>query len=422
MTKAAPAGLSRRGAWALALVATFTMAVSYVDRQTLAVLAPTVTESLGISEQGYGWLVSAFSLAYLVGAPFAGRFVDRVGARRGLLGAVTVWSAVAALHALVPGFGVLFALRIALGLAESPSFPGAAQTIHRALPPEDRARGFGVLFTGSSIGAMIAPPLATAVDARFGFRVAFLVTAIAGLAWLPLWLRVAWAPAAREVLDGPARRPDRPTAPPLSALALARHPAILRAVLAIVASSPLIAFALNWSAKLLVRDHHLLQAQVGGYLWLPPLLFDVGAVAFGHVASRRASARGARRGDPDRALVAAAALLGLAILAVPYAHGPWGAMLAMGVAMGGGGALFALVTADLLARVPPTSVSAAGGLTAAAQSLAYVVATPLIGAAVQRTGGYTVVLLGLGAWLVPGTIAWLAWAPPPPWSEPGSEA
>ena len=69
MTNAAPAGLSRRGAWALALVATFTMAVSYVDRQTLAVLAPTVTESLGISEQGYGWLVSAFSLAYLVGAP-----------------------------------------------------------------------------------------------------------------------------------------------------------------------------------------------------------------------------------------------------------------------------------------------------------------------------------------------------------------
>src|SRR5262245_20525854 len=177
------------------------MAVSYVDRQTLAVLAPTVTTALGISEQGYGWLVSAFSIAYLVGAPLAGRLVDRVGARHGLLGAVLLWSIVAALHALAPGFGILFALRIALGFAEAPSFPGAAQTVHRSLPPEERARGFGVLFTGSSFGAMIAPPLATFFEARWGWRVAFLVTAIAGLVWVPVWLAVAFAPASRRALD-----------------------------------------------------------------------------------------------------------------------------------------------------------------------------------------------------------------------------
>ena len=110
-----------------------------VDRQTLAVLAPTVTQALGISEQNYGWLASAFSIAYLVGAPLAGRMIDAVGARRGLLGAVVVWSIVAALHALAPGFAVLFALRIALGLAEAPSFPGAAQTVHRALPRRARS-------------------------------------------------------------------------------------------------------------------------------------------------------------------------------------------------------------------------------------------------------------------------------------------
>src|SRR5579884_3857605 len=105
------------------------MAISYIDRQTLAVLAPTVTSALHISEEGYGWLASAFSIAYLVGAPLAGLWIDRVGARRGLLAAVLLWSAVAALHAAVPALGaalsalgvgapawaVLFALRIALG-------------------------------------------------------------------------------------------------------------------------------------------------------------------------------------------------------------------------------------------------------------------------------------------------------------------
>src|SRR5688572_14297541 len=162
--------LSRSRAWALALVATFTMAVSYVDRQTLAVLSLSVCEALQINEQQYGWLQSAFSIAYLVGAPIAGRWIDRVGSPRGLLMAVIVWSIIAALHAFAPGFAVLFMLRIALGLAEAPSFPGAAQTVHRALPPDQRSRGMGILFTGSSFGAMIAPPLATFLAAHYGWR------------------------------------------------------------------------------------------------------------------------------------------------------------------------------------------------------------------------------------------------------------
>ena len=70
-------------AWALALTATFTMSVSYIDRQTLSALAPTVTKALAIDETHYGFLLSAFSISYLVGPPLAGRLMDRVGARRG---------------------------------------------------------------------------------------------------------------------------------------------------------------------------------------------------------------------------------------------------------------------------------------------------------------------------------------------------
>src|SRR5262249_1898877 len=153
--------LSGFRSWALALTATATMAVSYVDRQTLAVLAPTVTRELGISETGYADLLSAFAIAYLLGAPLPGWLLDAIGARKGLLAAGVAWSGVAALPALVPSYGVLFALRIALGLTEAPSFPGAAQTVQRALPARKRSTGFGILFTGSSFGAMLAPPIAT---------------------------------------------------------------------------------------------------------------------------------------------------------------------------------------------------------------------------------------------------------------------
>ena len=75
--------LSRRRGWTLALVATFTMAISYLDRQVLAVLAPTVTKALEIDDTSYGLLASAFSVAYLIGSPIAGRLIDRHGARGG---------------------------------------------------------------------------------------------------------------------------------------------------------------------------------------------------------------------------------------------------------------------------------------------------------------------------------------------------
>jgi ACS family hexuronate transporter-like MFS transporter len=422
--------LSRGAAWALALVATLTMAVSYVDRQTLAVLAPRVTAELGISEQAYGWLVSAFSIAYLVGAPLAGRLIDVVGARRGLLGAVVLWSAVAALHAVVPGFGVLFALRILLGLAESPSFPGAAQTVHRALPPHERARGLGVLFTGSSVGAMIAPLLATWVERHHGWRVAFLVTAAAGMLWVPAWLAVAYSRAGRAALDAPSaaasppapHRTSPPSARPSSAgvwLSVLRNPAVLRAMAVVFAASPGIALFLNWGSKYLVRTHELTQSDVGRYLWLPPLVFDVGAIAFGHYASKRARVR---YGVPDRLLVSMAMVLATLMALVPFAPGPWSAVAIAGVALAGGGGLFALLTADMLMRVEPAVVSTAGGITAAAQSLAYIVVNPLIGMSVQSSGSYLPSMIGVSLWVVPGCLVWLAWKPPPPYSAPPAQS
>lgn len=412
-------GLSRRHAWALTLVATFTMAVSYVDRQTLAVIAPTVQARLGFDDERYGWLVSAFSVAYLVGAPVAGRLIDRVNARRGLLVAVLVWSGVAAIHALVPGYGVLFGLRIALGLAESPSFPGAAQTIHRALPPQDRARAFGILFSGSSFGAMLAPPLAIWLTARYGWRFAFVGTALVGLSWVPLWLHVTRSPEARAVLDRPTEDPAIPSAAADAGstpgpFALVVHPAVLRAVLVVVATSPLLSFYFNWSAKYLVHEHHLLQKDLAQYLWFPPLFFDAGAILFGHFASR-ARARSRSEDGVPRYLVALATLLMLGSFAAPFAGTPLATLLIASVSLAGGGGLFALATTDMMTRVSPRQVSAAGGITAAAQSLAYIVANLLIGPSVQAAGSYTPAFLGLTAWILPGCVVWLLWrlAPSP---------
>ena len=403
--------LSRRVAWSVALAAVLTMTVSIFDRQTLAVLAPSVTKAMGISESAYGWLTASFSAAYLLATPLGGLWIDRVGARRGLVYSVLAWSMVAALHAVVPGFALLFALRIALGLAEGPSFPGVAQTMLRVLPPADRSRGFGLVFAGSSIGSMIAPPLASLLFRLAGWRVAFLGTACAGLIWLPLWLAATRRPAVAAQLDvvpGPAVASEpRPTF-----RELATHPIMVRALIAIAAVAPIVGFLLSWGAKVLVQRFQIAQGDVGAYLWVPPVAYDVIAVLFGDLAARWRRAPGA----PPRALFAVAALFGVAIALLPHAGTPWEAIAVMSLAIGGAGATYTLVVADMLGRMPPASVSSAGGIIAGAQSLALIVSSPLIGRAVDHFGNYEVVAHTLGAWVVPGALVWWWWRPAERWS------
>jgi MFS family permease len=414
-------GAASRGGWGVAIAATLGMSVSYIDRQTLAAIAPSVRSALAIDHTQYGWLLSAFSLAYFFGAPAAGAVVDRLGARRGFAVAVVIWSLIAGAHALVTSFAMLFALRILLGAAEAPSFPAAAQAIRRSLPKTHRSAAYGLLFTGSSLGAMIAAPLALSIEGSFGFRAAFVGTAIIGTAWIPFWLTMTradripsdeieeadagGATAARSIYRGPEAR-ESATA---SWLRTMRSPPVLRAVVAVIGSAPAIMFVLNFSSQYLVEHWQMPRMSTRGYLVVPPLLFDVGAVGFGWWASRRERTRDAesRRTHTDLLLLSAAlaALLALA----PLAPSPAVAIAIFGAAGCGCGGIYVLVTADMLGRVPLGKTSSAGGMTAAAQSLAHIAAGPLVGMAIDRTHSYTLILVALGLVVLPTSAAFVLW-------------
>jgi ACS family hexuronate transporter-like MFS transporter len=417
------ATLERRQAWAVTLTVTAAMSISYVDRQTLSVLAPTVTKVLAIGDAAYGWLGSAFSVAYLVGGPFAGALVDRLGARRSLPGAIALWSIVAALHAVAPGFGTLLGLRLALGLAESPSFPAGAQVVQRVLSPADRARGMSLLFVGMSLGSMIAPPIAIALATRVSWRAGFAGTAAIAALWLPLWAVVTRSPVVRRALDQGLTDPasgSRNGAGPLGVrprrLDAAFHPAMLRGLVGLLAVVPLSAFMATWEAKFYVRQVRMDQASLAPYLMASAFLFDAGALLFGDLASRGVRVRG--DAAPPRLLFATGAFLaaaGMATLAV--AHTPVVVLIGMGLGGVGRGAVVTLTNSDTLGRMPPGMVSAAAGVIASVQSLGAIVVNPIVGAVVSRHS-YEGVVLALAAWAVILALAWLAWPAPRPQTSP----
>lgn len=392
--------LPRGRAWALVVLVTLMMSVSYLDRQVLSVLAPKVIEALGLSNTQYGLLGSVFALAYLVGAPIAGRLLDRFGARIGLAVSLLVWSAVSASHTLVTGFWSLMAMRVALGLAEAPSFPGAVQTIHRAMPAGGgRMRALGLLYTGSSFGAVAAPIVANAFDRAYGWRFAFLGAALLGLLWLPPWFALTGG-RARAALALPAERK--------AAVSLRRvwaYGPVRRAFVATFSVSPALGFALLWLTKLLADTYGLTPRQAAPFLLLPPLCFDLGSVLFGQLAGR----------SPRlvRVHFATAAALSALMGVLPFLPNPWAVSVVCSLAMVGAGGVLVINTGQLVSNVSGEIVSAAGGAVSAAQSLALIVALPLVGRSIDATGSYVPALLSISAASLLGAGVWLNWVESP---------
>jgi ACS family hexuronate transporter-like MFS transporter len=257
-----------------------------------------------------------------------------------------------------------------------------------------------LLFTGSSLGAMIAAPLASRLYGHFGWRGALLGTSIVGLSWIPLWLAATGRRTVAAQLDTVPVSTDGAPRPSFRELMV--RPSVVRGIVGIMAVAPAAAMWMSWGSKFLVKTYTVKQEDVGGYLWLPPLCFDVGAILFGDLFART------RR---PRALVGIALAMTACVALVPATATPWASIAVGSISVAGALGLYTVVTSDMMTRVPPGSSAVAGGLIAAGQSLAGIIAGPLIGHAVDAYGNYDVVLWCIGAWTVPGTLVWLLWKP-----------
>src|SRR3954447_20987809 len=154
--------------------------ISYIDRNTLAILAPTILRETGLSGEQYGFIISAFSIAYCLANPIWGRVLDRAGLRRGMSVAVGCWTLASVSHAFAGGLWSFAAARAALGFGEGATFPGGLRTVVQTLPKEKAGRGLAVAFSGGSLGAIVAPLIVTPIFQWWGWRAAFVCTGLIG--------------------------------------------------------------------------------------------------------------------------------------------------------------------------------------------------------------------------------------------------
>src|ERR1019366_3309952 len=118
--------------------------ISYIDRNTLALLAPTILRETGLSGEQYGFIIAAFSIAYCMENPVWGKILDRAGLRRGMTLAVSCWTVASVAHAFAGGLWSFAAARDDVGGIVLDGGLGGARLRRRLVELRGGARGAGL--------------------------------------------------------------------------------------------------------------------------------------------------------------------------------------------------------------------------------------------------------------------------------------
>jgi MFS transporter, ACS family, aldohexuronate transporter len=261
-----------RIAWAIASLLCLATTINYLDRQAIGIVSVEIQREFSLTQEHYSYIVSAFLLAYAIGYGFSGYIVDRLGAKRGFAVFMASWSVAQLLHGFAVGKWSLGSYRFLLGLSEPGAWPAATKAIAEWFPASQRALAMGIFNAGTMLGSALAPVTVALITLRYGWRSAFVLTGLAGIVWLMLWLMIYRSPAQTAA--------ERPRAK-LDWLALLRARGCWTLILTRFLTDPVIYFVIFWLPDYLRRARGFDLAMVGEYSWVPFALGGVGYLVGG---------------------------------------------------------------------------------------------------------------------------------------------
>ena len=164
----------------------FATTINYLDRQVLSVVAasPDFKAAVPLTEEAYGYVTSAFMLAYTVSNGLSGPFIDSVGTRIGYACCMLWWSLAGMLHVFARGAVSLGCFRFLLGAGEAGNWPAGTKVAREWFPPHERSFASGIFNSGSALGAVIVPPLVAYLGVNYGWRATFIILGAIGYLWL----------------------------------------------------------------------------------------------------------------------------------------------------------------------------------------------------------------------------------------------
>jgi MFS family permease len=420
----------------LAFLLALSIFINYIDRGNLAIAAPLLKDDLGLSVYQLGILFSSFFWTYAVFQIVSGWLVDRFPVNWILALGILLWSAATFGTGLVPGFKLLLAMRLILGIGESVAYPSYSKIISRHFSEFQRGRANSLISAGQALGPAFGTLVGGMLMARVGWRLFFVVLGIASSLWLLPWIKFIRR-AARS--DESKPRPGSPLAGAMvsresaaqdsleSSAACATILQILRQRSAWGTFAGLFAynyiwyFFITWLPFYLVRERHFSVQGMSIVSGLAFLVLAVSALVSGWLSDKWI-ASGATPTRVRKTFTGAGPAIASSIVLVGIVanHSLAVAILFLAcIGMGMGTSNLWSVTQTLAG---PATSGRWTGLQNFTGNLAGWIAPALIGLIVQRTGNFFwvfvitsgVTLLGAAAWVfVVGPIKPVAWSQRP---------
>ncbi|CAH0439307.1 MULTISPECIES: MFS transporter [Ralstonia solanacearum species complex] len=277
--------------WIIALVCLGTI-TNYLARNSLGVLAPQLKTELGMSTQQYSYVVGAFQVGYTIMQPVCGFIVDLIGLRIGFALFAVLWSIAGCLHAGASGWLSLASFRGLMGLTEAAAIPSGMKAVAEWFPDKEKSVAVGYFNAGTSLGALLAPPLVVFLSLRYGWQSAFVVTGVLGFVWAALWYGFYRSP--REHAQLSAAEHDRIVSGQIRSVGAARGK---RPVREVVTSRRFWAIAIPrffaepawqtfsfWIPLYLSSARHMDLKEIALFAWLPFLAADLGGLLGGYLS------------------------------------------------------------------------------------------------------------------------------------------
>jgi len=278
--------------WMVSLV-TAGLIVNYLARNTLSVAAPTLMKELDISTQQYSYVVVAWQLSYAFMQPVAGYLLDAIGTKIGFAAFALAWSLACAAAAWSTGWQSLAFFRGLLGLTEAAGIPAGVKATSEWFPAKERSVAIGWFNIGSSVGALLAPPLVVWALLHGQWQWAFVIVGVLGIVWSVVWMVLYRHPRDQKLLSDAerdyivsgqeARHSD-------AGVAKRRWTEIIRSrsfwAIGIprILSEPAWQTFNAWIPLYMMTERHMNLKEIAMFAWMPFLAADIGCVLGGYLS------------------------------------------------------------------------------------------------------------------------------------------